>query len=624
MTKRGAISSPISYPYVLHIVIALCLLGAPSLRAQTAAQAPSATFVIRHARVFDGERSRPDTDVLVQDGLIKTVGANLKVPSGTREVDATGDTLLPGLIDSHTHVWGDALHQALIFGVTTELDMFSDIKADAEIRQKEAAGKNLDAADLRTAGTLVTVEKGHGTEYGLKIPVLASAADAQTFVDARIAEGSDYIKIIYDDGSAYGISFPTLTKDELAAVVAAAHKRHKLVVVHIGSQAGARDAIEAGADGLAHTFEDAPPDADFAELVKSHHAFVVATLTVNESVSGKASGASLLTDAALSPYIDAASATNLKLGFPIRQTSKVKFANALASVTALQAAHVPVLAGTDAPNPGTAHGVSIYRELELLVQAGLTPEEALVAATSLPAKIFGLKDRGRIAPGLRADLLLVKGDPTQSIMATRAIISVWKTGVEDDRASYRAAIQKEKDAAAAQQSSPAPVGSESGLISDFEDGTAKTTFGSGWSISTDTIAGGKSAAEMKVIDGGANASKHSLQITGTVSNAFPYPWAGAMFSPGPAPFAPANLASKKSIRFWARGDGRTYRLMVFSTSGGRIPAMKNFTVTSEWKEFTIPLSDFNGTDGHDLMAILFTSSTDVGAFSFQIDDVRLD
>jgi hypothetical protein len=129
---------------------------------------------------------------------------------------------------------------------------------------------------------------------------------------------------------------------------------------------------------------------------------------------------------------------------------------------------------------------------------------------------------------------------------------------------------------------------------------------------------------MKVVDGGANGSKHSLQISGTVSNAFPYPWAGVMFSPGAAPFAPANLSSKKAIHFWARGDARTYRVMVFTASGGRIPAMESFSVSADWKEFTIPFSDFNGTDGHDLMAILFTSSTAVGTFSFQIDDVRLE
>ncbi|HWY44029.1 MAG TPA: CIA30 family protein [Candidatus Sulfotelmatobacter sp.] len=171
---------------------------------------------------------------------------------------------------------------------------------------------------------------------------------------------------------------------------------------------------------------------------------------------------------------------------------------------------------------------------------------------------------------------------------------------------------------------PVPPGSESGLISNFDDGTANAKFGAGWMVSTDTMAGGTSAAEMKVIEGGANKSKGALEISGTVTNAFTYPWAGVMFSPGATPFAPANLSSKKALHFWARGDSRSYRAMVFTESGGRIPAMKNFNVTSEWKEFTFPLSDFNNTDGHDIQAILFTSSMDPGAFKFAIDEVRLD
>lgn len=100
------------------------------------------------------------------------------------------------------------------------------------------------------------------------------------------------------------------------------------------------------------------------------------------------------------------------------------------------------------PNPGTSHGASVHRERELLVRSGLTPQEALAAATSVPASAFRLDDRGVIAPGKRADLVLVKGDPTRDIMATRDIVSVWKLGVEDDRASYRASVEKAKEEAA--------------------------------------------------------------------------------------------------------------------------------------------------------------------------------
>lgn len=621
---RIALSMPFRIFASVALIVSSIALHAHLLHAQTPANTNDArTFVIRNAWVFDGDKFLSPTDVSVEGGVLKAIGKNLKVDPGTKEVDATGDTLLPGLIDSHTHTWGDALHQALIFGVTTELDMFSDYKFDAEVRKREAAGQNLNAADLRSSGTLVTAPKGHGTEYGLAIPTLTSAAEAQSFVDARIAEGSDYIKIIYDDGSAYGLSIPTLTKEELAAVIAAAHKRSKMAVVHIGSQDGARDAIAAGADGLAHIFEDEPPSPDFVALVKQHHAFVIATLTVNESVSGKASGESLVADPRLSPYIDEQTAANLKKAFPHGAKSKTNFSYALAAVRELHAAGVPILAATDAPNPGTAHGVSVHRELELLVQAGLTPTEALRAATSVPAHIFGLNDRGRIAPGLRADLLLVRGDPSTDITATRDIVAVWKTGAEADRASYRTRVEKEKQEAAASKASPPPAGSESGLISDFEDRTTSTKFGSGWSVSTDAVANGKSTAELKWIAGGAEGSKGALQISGTISEAFAFPWAGALFSPGSHPFEPANLSSKKAIRFWIRGDGRPYRLMVFTKTGGYNPAVQNLTVTTEWKEITVPFSAF-GTEGHDINGILFSAGGPAGPFQFAIDNVRLE
>lgn len=438
---RSPIRALVAIPLV---VSAVGLWPLPVHRQATAPAHDSKTFVIRNARVFDGEKFLPATDVSVETGLIKAFGKNLKVVPGTKEIDASGETLLPGLFDSHTHTWGQALQQALIFGVTTELDMFTDYRFAASVRERQAAGENLDGADLRSAGTLVTAPGGHGTEYGLDIPTLASAADAQSFVDARIAEGSDYIKIVYQNRSlTSGPVFPTLTKEEVAAVIDAAHRRGKMAVVHIGLQADAREVIESGADGLVHIFEDEPPAPDFAALVKQHRAFVIPTLSVNEEISGKAVGEPLLSDPRLSPYIDPPSAASLKKVFPRRPQSLANFANALAAVSSLRAAGVSILAGTDALNPGTAHGVSIHGELELLVQAGLTPTEALRSATSVPAQVFGLNDRGRIAPRLRADLLLVKGDPSTDITATRDIVAIWKTGVSVDRAAARAALEKD-------------------------------------------------------------------------------------------------------------------------------------------------------------------------------------
>ncbi len=469
------------------------LLGFSLARAAHAVEPPRALW-FHQVRVFDGKSVLPVADVLVVDGRIAALGPEVKAPSDAVKIDGHGKTLLPGLIDSHTHIFPGALQQALAFGVTTELDMFSDPKVDEQMREEQSQGLGLDRADLRSSGILATAPKGHGTEYGFEIPTLSSPTEAQAFVDARIEEGSDYIKIVYDDGSPYGFHTPTLSPETLKAVIAAAHKRGKLAIVHIGSLAGAKEAIGDGADGLAHLFVDRAPDADFGRFAADHHAFVVPTLTVLESLAVRPSGAGLAKDPRVTPYIPSAFLGNLEKSFSLKSAPPMHYEGAEEAVRQLKAAGVPLLAGSDAPNPGTAHGVSLHRELELLVKAGLTPVEALTAATSTPARIFGLADRGRIAQGLRADLLLVTGDPTKDIGATLDIAGIWKAGVPFDRKAYRASLESEKIAV-----TQPPAGSESAIVSDFNDGTTKTAYGSGWQITTDQLMDGKSTAEMEVV-----------------------------------------------------------------------------------------------------------------------------
>lgn len=165
---------------------------------------------------------------------------------------------------------------------------------------------------------------------------------------------------------------------------------------------------------------------------------------------------------------------------------------------------------------------------------------------------------------------------------------------------------------------------DAGLISDFGNGSTTAKFGFGWVVSTDSLAGGKSTGEMKIVDGGANGHAHALEVSGLIDGGLPYAWAGVMFAPGSQPFVPVNLSSKKAITFWAKGDGQTYRVLLFTTSGGRIPAKQTFVVGSEWKRFSIPFSAFNGTDGHDVGAILFVGGPTAGKFDFEIDEIKLE
>lgn len=574
------------------------------------------TFAIVNVRVFDGERVIPRGTVVVRGREIAALAednADVKPPAGAEVIDGAGATLLPGLIDSHTHTWGDALSRALVFGVTTELDMFTMPAFAQKMRQEQAETGAPERADLRSAGMLATAPGGHGTEIGIPLQTLTRPEEAQAFVDARIAEGSDYIKIVSEDGSLYGISFPALDTPTIAALVAAAHRRGKLAVVHVSTEERAKAALAAGADGLVHIFHDRAPEPGFASLAASHKAFVVPTLTVTESATGKPSGRSLTTDPRLASYLNSEESGGLQRSFPPHEGTAKGLDFAMAAVRQLQAAGVPILAGSDAPNPGTAHGASIHRELELLVQAGLSPVEALTAATSTPARIFGLQDRGRIAPGLRADLVLVKGDPTSDITATRDILHVWKIGHEAPR------VKAEKTPA---KPVPAAAVPASGEISGFEDGALKGTFGFGWVDSTDKLAGGQSVVHNEVVSGAAAVGEKALAITGEVRAGFGFPWAGALFFPGAQPMAPTDLSAFQGISFQAKGQGVPYQFLIFATRLGRIPVQRTFTAGPDWKTWSYTFQEL-GLDGSDITGFFFGGGPALGPFRLQIDDVRL-
>lgn len=567
-------------------------------------------ILIRDVRIFDGTARIEANSVLVSGGTIAKVGKDLKAPKNAEIVDGTGSTLLPGLIDAHTHAFGPALSQALVFGVTTELDMFSN---PASVKAAKAAANPLEA-DIRSAGTLATAPGGHGTEYGFSIPTLTKPEEAQAFVDARIAEGSDYLKIIIDDGKPYGLAFPTLDEPTVKALVIAAHRRGLKAVAHVGSLADAKLALRAGVDGLVHTFEDQAPDAEIIRLAAAAHAFVVPTLSVEASVAGVAPGWELAKDPRIAPWLGNQQQTQLEGAFPTRKTAAIQYAHAEATVRAFKAAGIPILAGTDAPNPGTTHGASLHGELSRLVQAGLTPTEALRAATSIPAFHFKLSDRGRIAEGLRADLLLVKGDPTADIRATREILGIWKQGRALDRKAAWKAIGGGPQPAH-------PTGSFS-VIGAFE-GTTTAPAGLGWLPSTDQFAGGKSQVTLDHAPEGAAGTHGSLLLKGTVAEGLPYAWSGTMWFPGKGAFSPVDVSAKNRLTFWAKGDGKTYRVVAYSAKGGMVPTSKTFATAAEWKAYDFPLAEFEGVDPKALTGIGFVAGPAPGAFEFQVDEITL-
>lgn len=387
--------------------------------------------------VFTGTRMLRSQSVLVTDGVIAAIGDSLTAPTETIHCDGRGKTLLPGLIDSHTHILGPALVNALRFGVTTELDMANSLSL---LRPAFDAQQDLDCpvADLRSAGAAATVPGGHGTEYIPGVPTLTEPAEAPAFVAARQAEGSSYLKIHYEDGQITsqlaGHPVPVISLPTLTALATAARAAGMLSLVHVGTQRAAREAITAGISGLAHIFFDERPDPDFGQFAADHGVFIVATLTTIELTAGGSEIAELADDPALAPHLPTADRRLLQRhrdGAAPQLPVHLDYAQA--AVRAAARAGVPILAGTDAVL--ALHGSGMHRELQLLVDAGLSPSQALTAATATPAEVFGLSDRGRIEPGLRADLVLVQGDPSQHIRASRQIELVVKRGRIIDRSA---------------------------------------------------------------------------------------------------------------------------------------------------------------------------------------------
>jgi imidazolonepropionase-like amidohydrolase len=401
--------------------------------------------LIRNVGVFDGTQTVPRVDVLIDgERLAPADGGRAEV-----ELDGSGKTLLPGLIDAHTHVVDGDLAQALRFGVTTELDMFCLPSNLA--RQRRLAAERDDVADLRSSGVLATAPGGHPSQimnadpslaerYGDAVgpfDTVADASQAAAFVEARLAEGIDYLKIVIDSGTILGAQLPVLGADTVAALVDAAHAHRLRAIAHAVTAKDAAVAVGAGIDGLAHVWADAGPrDTASEELVAriaARQVFVVSTLTYFEAVTGDPGGVELVRDERVGSRLPDDQKAAVDRDYSAIPVDPHGLPNAVHIAGMLQRAGVALLAGTDANVYAPLHGASLHRELLLLTQAGLTAPQALAAATSVPARHFGLGDRGLVAAGQRADLVLVDGDPTRDITATRSIVDVWRRGVRQRR-----------------------------------------------------------------------------------------------------------------------------------------------------------------------------------------------
>lgn len=560
-------------------------------------------FVLGPVQLFDGESWQGQRYIEVRQGRISQISAS-PIVNGLPQQAGGGLTLLPGLIDAHVHTYNDALELAPQFGVTTVLDMFMSAQLMQQLQVGRLETPNQQRADLYSAGTLITAPKGHGTEYGMPIPTLDSAAQADAFVAARIAEGSDFIKIVYESNKAPRKFFPSIDEATLVAVIQAAHQRGKLAVVHISDQQSALEAVRAGADGLVHGFIESRVQQALLDLMKARDVFIIPTLAVHEAMTLRQHNQKYVLDRT-DLKLSANQRHNLAKGFTQFNIPPALFDNLLYNTKTMYQHGIRILAGTDAPNPGTAHGISLPLEMLLLQQAGLSTDAVLKSATSVPARSFGLPEGGVLKVGAKADMLLV-GDVQQDLTALLQPQKIWKNGM----------LIKPLQSTGAN-----PI--RAGGLADFAQ-SSKTLQGLGVSASSDNMMQGQSSATMRWISEGYQGIG-AIRVDGEIKPGFSYPWSGFTYLPGKTMEHGADFSGFNTLHFAVRGTPGTYQLQLFS-GGSMMPVVADFNVSEQWQVITMPLSQFAGAELSAINMLLWSATTKApqAAYFLELDQIQID
>lgn len=361
-----------------------------------------ARVTITNVAIFDGHELQPAPQtVVIEDGEITypTSDSDPSLGDSNRTIDGTGCTLLPGLIDCHVH----ADHEAALakfppYGVTTTLDMGSpkDLQPLRATLQTSPSGKY---PTYRSAGFFAAAKDSHHAKMH-SVPderIVNSPEEAEPFVARLVKEASDFIKVIAD--------VPGFEEPVLSAFVEAARRHRTMSVAHAAFKASYERATQAGFDVLTHIPTDAILDDATVLKLKTDGRICVPTLGIMGMMCDLMNKSQPEANHSLDP--------------------------ALANLVKIHEAGIPICAGTDSndlPFISMPHGKSLHRELELMARS-MSSVDVLRSATSTAARCFGLAGKGEVKGGMRADLVLVEGNPVDDIGCISKIKAAWVDGV---------------------------------------------------------------------------------------------------------------------------------------------------------------------------------------------------
>lgn len=346
--------------------------------------------IIKGVNLFDGETLMENVTIAFEKDSILEISTGKGSYKG-EIIDGKGKTIIPPLLNAHVHAWEvKKLKEAANAGVFGLLDMHN---TDWAVKKMKSYRDSVGYAYFYSSGPGATVPEGHGTQFGIKVPTINETTSPTQFVEDRVKNQSDYIKILREPFRA------TINFQQTQEVITAAHGHSKLCVSHVSHLKDAMKLAEQGVDGFVHVWWDEEITEPQLDSLAGIDLFMVPTLVVIKGA--------------------------LESGWG---KDPLPFDKVVNQVNEIYKKGIPILAGTDCPNLNLNCDSDLFSEMFLLSEAGMTNEDVLKAATSNVYKSFGLEEFGVLKKGSKASFVMIDGNPLATMDDIKKVEAIWQNG----------------------------------------------------------------------------------------------------------------------------------------------------------------------------------------------------